>query len=151
MSELRKAVIKNADMTEDMQQVCIIFVLSDNVPIFLFWWIRCWPANFWKLVQLKFNSFAKFFFRMLSTAPLRRWRSTTSRRMLPPTSRRSSTRSTTRLGMSTISCSCGKSSRVSFFNRLQFCLPDFWFMFFINSFQALHCRPQLWLIRHSRD
>ncbi len=76
----RKAVIKNADMAEDMQYIphfntifYVLFVL-EGVLVCV------------NIVILG---------RMLSTAPPRPSRSTTSRRTSPPSSRRSSIKSTT--------------------------------------------------------
>ena len=68
---------------------------------------------------------------MLSTAPPRPWRSTTSRRTLQLTSRRSSTRSTSDQSLTRWPVD-----------------HDLWQ---VQPHLALHCRPELWLLCHPWD
>ena len=101
----RKAVIKNADMSEEMQQVMSI--------------------------ESKRGSFFSDTFqpRTLSTAPPRPWRSTTLRRTLQLTSRRSLTKSKT--------------------DYIEFVCPDGDDLCQVQPHMALHCWQELWFLCHS--
>lgn len=207
MSELRKAVIKNADMAEDMQQVCLVDStrLSFRPEFGLFSTPRrrefgvfralCSPRapspmparvdcslptlppllyhfDFLPHLEHRTDFILSLFsrpatrlsFRMPSTAQLRHLRSTTSRRMLPPTSRRSSIRSITRLGTirssiglparlgviipaSSIDCSNLRPLSLDKLTHPSRCTRSL----FRSIDQALHCRPQLWLVCDARD
>ena len=80
----RKAVIKNADMSEEMQQVCREVLLKVKELLL---------EKIFFFRQTVFKDI--FHLRTLSTAPPRPWRSTTLRRTLQLTSRRSLTKSKT--------------------------------------------------------